>query len=360
MGPSRNSSKAISAAVLAVICGTVATADAAPPAAPVKEPAKEAPKTDPRHEELRKRGNKAAKEGRFAEAIEVWKAAYAIHPSYQVACAIGRTDLLGQANALGAALWLTRCVSLAPVPERAKEGGAKELEQQQQEILLRDMARARVGALRVLAEAGASVEMDGKSVGKAPLEDEVFVTPGAHRVVVSLGGRSRSVELKLAAGEGRTVDLSLPPLPQVPGLPERTSGAGRASTSGMGRASPDALFYAGLGVEAVGLGLTVGFGAAAIRAGSEAKQVGISLNERFGYRPCTSMSTPRCAELDAIANRIDTFTAVSLVGLSAAVVGGAMVTYAIVGPRGKASKPVVQGAFMGAPGSGAVVFMGRY
>jgi hypothetical protein len=246
------------------------------------------------------------------------------------------------------------------VPERTKEGAAKELENQQQEILLRDMARARVGALRVLADAGASVEVDGKPVGKVPREDEVFVTPGEHRVTVSLGRRSRSVELKLAAGEARTVDLSLPPGPPDPGLPERTSGAGRASTSGAGRGSPEALLYAGLGVEAVGLGLTIGFGVAAIQAGSEAKQVRISLHERFGSRPCTAMSTPGCAELDEIANRINTFTAVSLVGLSAAVVGGAMLTYAIVGRRGKTSGQVIQGAFMGAPGGGGVVFMGRY
>jgi len=105
MGLPRSSVKAISAIMLTVICGTAATGYAAP----AKEPAKEAPKTDPRYEELRKRGNRAAgnraaKEGRFPEAIEVWKAAYALHPSYEVACAIGRTEMLGQANALGAAV----------------------------------------------------------------------------------------------------------------------------------------------------------------------------------------------------------------------------------------------------------------
>jgi hypothetical protein len=345
MGLPRSLVKAISAIMLTVICGTAATGYAAP----AKEPGKEAPKTDPRYEELRKRGTKAAKEGRFAEAIEVWKAAYALHPSYEVACAIGRTEMLGQANALGGALWLTRCVHLAPVPDRAQKGAAKELEEQQKEILLRDMARARVGALRITADAGATVEVDGRSVGAAPFEDEVFVMPGAHRVTVSLGRRSRSVDLKVAAGESRAVDLSLPPLPATP---ERALGAGRVTK--------DALFYAGLGVGAVGLGLTVGFGAAAIRARGEAEQVATSFNERFGDRPCTSMSIPGCGELGGIADRINTFTAVSLVGFSAALAGGVMVTYAIVRPRGKASERGVQAAFMGAPGGGGMMFVGRF
>ena len=179
--------------------------------------------------------------------------------------------------------------------------------------------------------------------------------PGAHRVAVSLGKRSRSVDLKVAAGESRAVDLSLPPLPPlppVPATPERARGAGRASN--------EALFYTGLGVGAVGLGLAVGFGEVAIRARGEAEHLATSLNERFGYRPCTSTSTPGCAEPGDIADRVDTFTAISLVGLSAVVAGGVMVTYAIVQPHGKASERGVQAAFMGAPGGGGMMFMGRF
>jgi hypothetical protein len=369
MGLRRSSVKAISAIMLTVICGTAATGYAAP----AKEPGKEAPKTDPRYEELRKRGNKAAKERRFAEAIEVSKDAYAIHPSYQVACAIGRTEMLGQANALGAALWLTRCVSLAPVPERTQKDGAKELEQQQQEIVLRDLARARVGALRVLTEAGASVEVDGISVGEAPLDDEVFVTPGAHRVTVALGRRSRSVELKLAAGEGRTVDLSVPPVPPVPPVPERTAGEGRTvdlslpplpelpeRTSGAGRASNDALFYAGLGVGAVGLGLTLGFGAAAIRLRGREAEASETLKNKYGHMACATGEGRECVAITETSFRADAFTAVSLISLSAVLAGGAMTTYAIFQPHRASNEPRVQAAFVAAPNGGSLFFTGQF
>jgi hypothetical protein len=348
MGSPRNRSKAFAATALAVILGTLATGYAAPPPPP-REPAKEAPTAEPKHEELRKLGNKAAKEGRLNEAIEVWTAAYAIHPSYEVACAIGRTEMLGRANALAAALWLTRCVNLAPVPERAQTGGAKELEEQQKEISLRDLSRARVGALRILTDAGATIEVDGKSAGKAPLEDEVFVMPGAHRVAVSLGRRSRSVDLKLAAGEGRTVDLTLPALSA---MPEREGGAGKASN--------EAFPYAGLAVGGVGLGVSVGFGAAAIRLRGEEAEAAKALKIKYGYFACKTPKRQECVELKDTSDRADAYTAVSLISLFAAAAGGAMVTYAIFQPHRKVNAPTVQAAFVAAPGGGSLFMTGSF
>jgi hypothetical protein len=348
MGSPRNRSKAFSAAALGVVLGTSATGYAAPPP-PSKEPAKEAPTAESKHEELRRRGNKAAKEDRLGEAIDLWMAAYAIHPSYEVACAIGRTELLRWANALAGALWLTRCVNLAPVPERAQKDGAKELAEQQTEISLRDLARARVGALRILTDAGATIEVDGKSVGTAPLDDEAFVMPGAHRVVVSLGQRSRSVELRLAAGEGRTVDLALPALST---MPEWEGGAGRASN--------EAFLYAGLAVGGVGLGLSVGFGAAAFRLRGEEAEAAKALKIKYGYFACKTPKRQECVELRDTSGRADAHTAVSLISLSAAVAGGAMVAYTIFQPHRKVNTPTVQAAFVAAPGGGSLFMTGSF
>jgi hypothetical protein len=160
------------------------------------------------HAELRKQGNEAAREGRIPEAIEAWIKAYEARPVFAVACAIGRAELLGRADPGPGALWLTRCLRLAPVPVK---GQAKELAAQQEELVLRDLARSRVGALRIEAEPGAEISVDGRSVGKAPLADEVFLEPGSHRITVSQGSRSRSKDVVVAGGEARVVDFALQP-----------------------------------------------------------------------------------------------------------------------------------------------------
>jgi hypothetical protein len=194
--------------------------------------------------ELRRQGNEASKAGRKAEAIELWTRAYAVRRTHIVACAIGRVELLGRANPSAAALWLTRCLRLAPVPVK---GQGKELAAQQEEIVLRDLARSRVGALRIQAEPGAAIFVDGRAVGEAPLEDEVFLEPGSHRLAASLGSRSRSVDVAIAAGEDRAVDLVFQAAPG----PLRTAAPTRPPAPGPSRWSTG-------GVVRVGGGITVG------------------------------------------------------------------------------------------------------
>jgi hypothetical protein len=211
MGTRRDRSFLLQAAALAAALGTAGLSHASPPL-PSAPPSTEAPAPQPddeaarAHAELRKQGNEAAKAGQIPEAIEAWAKAYAVRPVFAVACAIGRAELLGRANPAPAALWLTRCLRLAPVPVK---GQAKELAAQQEELVLRDLARSRVGALRIEAEPDAEISVDGRSVGKAPLGDEVFLEPGSHRITVSLGSRSRSKDVVVAGGEARALDLGV-------------------------------------------------------------------------------------------------------------------------------------------------------
>lgn len=220
--------------VLTAVLWTSGLGQASPP--PSSLPSTSPPDPSPEekaarvHTELRKLGNEAAKVGRFSEAIDAWTKAYAVRPVFAVACAIGRSELLGRANASAAALWLTRCLRFAPVPVK---GQAKELAAQQEELVLRDLARSRVGALRVEAELGAEISVDGRVVGKAPLVDEVFLEPGSHRLAASLGSRSRSVDVVVAGGEARAVDLAVGasgpvriPAPLRPSAPEQPSKSG--------------------------------------------------------------------------------------------------------------------------------------
>jgi hypothetical protein len=402
MDVSRNGSKPLSVAVGAVILGMAGSGHAAPP------PSLTGLEGDPDrvYSMLRTRGNEATMAGRPAEAVDWWVKAYAIRPSYSVACAIGRELLVELEDVRGGALWLTRCVRMAPVPpsNRPKERAA-----QLEELAYRDLALSRVGAVRVVTEPGAKVEVDGREVGKAPLEDEVFVFPGDHRIAVSLGDRSRFIELKLLAGESRELDLSLPPLssppqalapqappPPVPQAPPPQAPPPRAPPlqapppqapppqapplpapplqvvlvgwsvqpsgvqDGAARVSNGALLGAGIAVGAVGLAVTVGFGAAALYLRGEENEGAYVLNDEQGHLPCTHAKLPACDGFRERWDRTDAFTTVSLVGLSAAVAGGVMAGYAISKqPHQNVSKPEVRVTFVGSPGGG-VSLTGRF
>jgi hypothetical protein len=294
---------------------------------------------------------------------------------------------------------------MAPVPpsNRPKERAA-----QLEELAYRDLALSRVGAVRVVTEPGAKVEVDGREVGKAPLEDEVFVFPGDHRIAVSLGDRSRFIELKLLAGESRELDLSLPPLssppqalapqappppvpqapppqappprapplqapppqappPQAPPLPApplQADSEGRSILPSRfqdgATVSNGALLGAGIAVGVVGLAVTVGFGAAALKLRGKEEGAGDAWKNEFGFDPCTDPISSGCVLVKGASNQADAFTAVSLVGLSAAVAGGLMTTYAVFKLRRDSSGPEVQAGLVGAPGGVGVVLRGQF
>jgi len=224
MGIARNCSFLLSAAVIAAALGTAGISHAAEPSdlppLPSPSPKKEEAKI---YEALRKEGNELAAAGRIPEALSAWTRAYALRPGYALACDIGRVELLRRVDAVAGALWLTRCVRHAPLPNPNQP---KELAEQQAEVTLRDLARSKVGALRIEAEPGAEVAVDGRVIGKAPLEDEVFLAPGSHRIAVSLGSRSRSADVTLAGGEARVLDLASPAAPVGPvAVPSRVPAA---------------------------------------------------------------------------------------------------------------------------------------
>jgi hypothetical protein len=69
----------------------------------------------------------------------------------------------------------------------------------------------RVGTLRIQVEpAGAEVLIDGKSEGKAPLEEPSFVEPGKHTIEVKLDGyKPAQVVVDMAAGSSKDILIML-------------------------------------------------------------------------------------------------------------------------------------------------------
>jgi hypothetical protein len=83
-----------------------------------------------------------------------------------------------------------------------------------------------VGTLRIQVEpAGAEVLIDGKSEGKAPFEDPLFVDPGKHTIEVKLDGyKPAQVVVDMAAGSSKDILIVL-------GQEERRSGDGVPSSA---------------------------------------------------------------------------------------------------------------------------------
>src|SRR5690606_17528893 len=71
----------------------------------------------------------------------------------------------------------------------------------------------KVGRLQIaVTPEGAELLVDGASVGRAPLAEELFVMPGSREIQAQLAGYQPARELvTLGAGESRTVSVALEP-----------------------------------------------------------------------------------------------------------------------------------------------------
>src|SRR6185503_10534547 len=118
--------------------------------------------------------------GRLEDAYRAYKAGYDLKKGYDLAGNLGNVELaLGRPR--DAAEHLSFCLKNFPAT-----GTAKQLEFIRSRLA---EARQKVGALSIqVSEGGAEVLVDGRSIGRSPLADEVFVDPGSRRIEARLNG----------------------------------------------------------------------------------------------------------------------------------------------------------------------------
>ena len=147
-------------------------------------------------------GVQLAGEGNYVAAAVEFKRAYDIAPQFAVLYNLGQ-----------AYVGADRPVEAVDALERyLQEGGAKIAAPRRREVddSIREQ-RARIGAIDVSVQPdGASIRIDGREVGKAPLPAPVRVASGEHTVsVFAEGQRSDSRTVAVAAGDTVRVELSL-------------------------------------------------------------------------------------------------------------------------------------------------------
>ncbi|WP_437781598.1 PEGA domain-containing protein [Sorangium sp. So ce1097] len=209
-----------------------------------------------------------------------------------------------------------------------------------------------MGALKVsVTVAGAEVLVDGKNVGRAPLEGEVFVDPGEHRVEARhLDYEPASQTVSVAKGGMAEVKLAITPVrseAQATGV--KTEGSGSATgAGGLGPvAGPPAVpmepqplppekrnwvpVIALGAASAVGLGVGIGMTVASNNASADGHaQADAILKAGGGCPDAPAAYSQACAELRSTASRVNTFGRAATVAYTASgVLAIAAVTYAL-------------------------------
>jgi hypothetical protein len=282
-----------------VFCGigmfSLAPARSARAAGP-PTPSREATVMTDKARQLYEEGVAAFKKGKTLEAHASFVAAWALNRHWQIAANLADSELeLGKFRE--AAEHAVYYQQHAPADRQDK---AKALV---------NRARARVGALTIDVDPpGAEVLVDDVPVGRAPIQEAVFVDPGAHKVTARFAGRADATQtVTLSAGGEQKVALRMvveaPPPPVV--VPVEKRPVWPAVVTGV-------LAVGGL---AVGAGLTV----AANGKGSEADALGAKLGG-----PSTCTQTPGDMTCKTVKDDLRSRDVLSKAALAGFVVGGAL------------------------------------
>jgi hypothetical protein len=204
-----------------------------------------------------RQGKSLVREGKLEEAQRAYLAGYRLRKGYDIAGNLGSVELeLGKPR--DAAEHLAFCLKNFPAT-----GTAKQLEFIQGRL---KQARREVSALSIAVSVdGAEILVDGRSIGRSPLPDEVFVDPGSRTLEARLRGYEPARRV-IEAGRGASVEVALEPRP-LPLAPPPAAGMVRGAPPSRPASKSPVALYAALSGAAVGVGM--GVGVAALAASNE-------------------------------------------------------------------------------------------
>ncbi|WP_437690151.1 PEGA domain-containing protein [Sorangium sp. So ce176] len=337
-----------SLAVLLTVATLIADPDiaaaqpAAPPAAPGTTPASAADAAK-RAEALVDKAKSLYLAGKYQEAEEALLVAWELNPTFDVAYNLGNTEYKLK-KYKEAAQYLSFALKNWPLLK-----GVAKLRPRAEQWLAE--SRAQVGALKVsVTVAGAEVLVGGKRVGRAPLEGEVFVDPGEHRVeAMHLDYEPASQTVSVAKGGTAEVKLAITPVRREAQASAGVKTEGGGSATGAGGVGPVAGPPAGsveppplpekrnwvpviaLGAaSAVGLGVGIGMTVASNNANSEARAQQGKIFAAGGGCLASPSFAGQCAELHRTGERAGRLGDIALGSyIASGVLATAALTYAL-------------------------------
>jgi hypothetical protein len=244
-------------------------------------------------DELYRQGNDAYKQNRLKDAYNFYRDAWNLKKSYDIAGNLGAVELAINMPRDAAEHLLH---SLRQFPANGKPEARDKTRQRLEEAL------KQIGTLVIKASVdGADILIDGKSIGKAPLEQEVFVEAGARRIEAKFEGyESAQQQLQVAKGSTHQVALKLkksappPPVVVTPTRPSWTV----------------PVIVVGASLAAASFGTGIGLFVASGSKGTEADEKLAELKRTSGATPCPTQ--PGCAEVKDLRADHDTFHNVAI------------------------------------------------
>ncbi len=188
---------------------------------------------------LMREGEKATTGERFAEAEVAYEKAYALKPGFDVA-----------ANLADAERQLDKLAEAAEHYAFAIRNYPSSFDQKTKKSLQTALAemQTKVATVDVTVSLdGATILVDGNTMGKSPLPDPLFLTPGDRTIEARLADRTASRQISADAGTRESVTLNLVRVPQ--NGTQNANGGGRGDDSVAG----PAVLGVGIGVLALGV-----------------------------------------------------------------------------------------------------------
>ncbi|WP_437814799.1 PEGA domain-containing protein [Sorangium sp. So ce1078] len=316
-----------------------------------------------------RRGLRLYSDGKYVEAESELQSAWELNPTFDVAYNLGNTKYQLKKHK-EAAQYLSHALRRWPLMKAAaklKPTAEKRLAE----------SRAQVGAVTVkVSVAGAEVVVDGKAVGKAPLEGEVFVEAGEHRLEARLEGYApASQTVKVAKGGTAEVALALAKSEAHEAVPvakaaDGGSAAGAATGAPVAEMPPAVPAEPGpeppkrswvpviaLGAASVvGLGVGIGTAVASNAASDEAHKQSAAIIQGRGQcvKPESAWVGP-CEQVRSDATRADTLGNVARVAfIASGALAIAAATY-VLWPNAKRSESAVALPVVHSDGAGIAV-----
>jgi PEGA domain-containing protein len=296
-------------------------------------------------------GNKAFKDGKFAEAEKAYKEAFALKKVYDIAGNLAMAEF-AQSKHRDAAEHLALAIRLFPVT------GEPATREQMQKTF--DQCKGHVGTVKVeiATVRGAQVSVDGKVFGEAPLADDLFLDPGQHTISVTAKGykdASKSVDVQKGVASVVKLELVLlPPEVVVKNGPEPLPPPPP-------RSKVPAIVLGGVAVIAAGVG-----GALLGVAGGKASDANTQAEGLKGARcvaPPGTNTNEGCTKLVDTAKSADSLHNAGIgLFIGAGVAGVAAVTYLLLPPRAakKASSTGVRATPLVGPDGAALLVSGSF
>lgn len=277
------------------------------------------PTLDPnqRATELYKKGNEFYDKSKWADAETMYRAAFDLKKSFEIAGNLGDVEMI-QGKPRDAAEHLA--YAIRQFPPTGKPAQRVALEKRLQD------ATNLIGTVNIkVSVLGAEVFLDGVSLGKAPLEHELYVDRGDHVVEAKKEGYEPAKE-KLTATPGSKHDLSLT-LKQKP-KPVPVKKPDEVEDSGSDKSV--ALLVGGGIVTTVALATGIGMTVAANGKSSDADAQRAGMPVGVCASPIAAAYQASCTTLLDTLNDQDSFTNTAIAAyVIAGVAGAATATYAL-------------------------------